>query len=1160
MHRLSTIPVGLLLLLFSPSSIHAQTILGFKIYDTETSLPIRYLSPNDVVDLKDFPPSTQLTVVVDVWDIMNNIEYVRMDIDNGSTIRTDAFPPYALGGDILHHPVALFSELGTHTLTATIHPKRTVHPLDALQLVLKKTVEFRIVNSAATTESPTEPPSPPPLTSTDVTAVPCSMKGTLSGELRQWHKITLGVLLDETMNEEDAKNVRFDVTFGHFPSGKTYTVPGYFAADGNAANTHATTGSCWLVHFAPDRVGTWTYAVSSFVEGPLAAASGQGTRRRGVHGMTGTFFVQATDKNGADFRSKGRLDYVGQHHLQFSGTNEWYWQVGADSPENLLAYTDFDNTPNYGGYRKTWGPHVRDYRPEPRTTWSGGKGKGLIGALNYLASKGMNAVSFLTLNIGGDDKNVFPYVSNKKQDRLHFDTSKLAQWEAVFEHADRIGLQLHVKLQEVELDRLLDSGKLGVERKLYYREMIARFSHHLGITWNIGEENANTDRQRKIFADYIKRLDPYDHPLVVHTHPNEKDAVYSKLLRHRSYDGASLQSHYKNVARDTEKWVRLSRNAGRKWVVVNDEQNPHTHGVLPDRVTDHRRTRQHVLWGNLMAGGAGVAYYFGYSYEQSDLTCQDFRSRSDMWDQTRYALEFLQFNEVPFWKMESANYLVSTGWALATGDANTVVVYLPKAESVKLSFPSHDRIRFDVRWFNPRTGMIAHKTLRTTGRRGYMIFHGPPYDEGDDWVILLKRRVDEFKGVLECPIYDPDCWPSSDDDAAKEAVSTPTNSPSAIHEYKADDVNPTDSPTVAIEFQADDLVPKELPVTIPSPSTYAPIYLPAPFVAPTKVPSEDPSFQSVRPPFLNQESLLPTEAPSGSTLKPSEIRYSGGSSPWAPKHSPAPATPWPIWTTPPTWGVMVEPPYTLEPTKMGSSEESSPWAPKHSPVPTSPPTRQKQPSSASRSDTPPIMQQSQDPSKSASLWPTHPPLQKFSAAPSALVQTSVPSSIPTTVVPTVQKQQENSLSLPLYLNLGSSEDWMDEYNDLGGHLWRRDEGNSSEPPYHNPKANWPLCRYQRTGSPLKLDLHPFPNDLIVTVRLYFCKDDENFLAAADSKIWIQGMPVMMGAEASSNSMLMTEYQVEDIVVVENHVSIVLEHDGGMPPLLAAVAILDATWL
>jgi len=34
----------------------------------------------------------------------------------------------------------------------------------------------------------------------------------------------------------------------------------------------------------------------------------------------------------------------------------------------------------------------------------------------------------------------------------------------------------------------LDSGELGNERKLYYRELIARFGHHVSLE-NLGSEN-----------------------------------------------------------------------------------------------------------------------------------------------------------------------------------------------------------------------------------------------------------------------------------------------------------------------------------------------------------------------------------------------------------------------------------------------------------------------------------------------------------------------------------------------------------------------------------------------------------------------------------------------------------------------------------------------
>ena len=42
----------------------------------------------------------------------------------------------------------------------------------------------------------------------------------------------------------------------------------------------------------------------------------------------------------------------------------------------------------------------------------------LLFGVNYLAAKGMNVFSFLTLNIEGDDANVFPYLSYDERYRM----------------------------------------------------------------------------------------------------------------------------------------------------------------------------------------------------------------------------------------------------------------------------------------------------------------------------------------------------------------------------------------------------------------------------------------------------------------------------------------------------------------------------------------------------------------------------------------------------------------------------------------------------------------------------------------------------------------------------------------------------------------------
>jgi len=103
-------------------------------------------------------------------------------------------------------------------------------------------------------------------------------------------------------------------------------------------------------------------------------------------------------------------------------------------------------------------------------------------------------------------------------ERTRYDCSKLDQWEIVFDHMDRLGIMLHVVTQETENELLPDNGYTGVMRKLYYRELIARFGHHLAVTWNLGEENgsarftpnAQNDDMRRAMAAWIKTHDPYD--------------------------------------------------------------------------------------------------------------------------------------------------------------------------------------------------------------------------------------------------------------------------------------------------------------------------------------------------------------------------------------------------------------------------------------------------------------------------------------------------------------------------------------------------------------------------------------------------------------------------------------------------------------------------
>jgi hypothetical protein len=249
-----------------------------------------------------------------------------------------------------------------------------------------------------------------------------------------------------------------------------------------------------------------------------------------------------------------------------------------DAPENLLGYEDFDATPDVSGFRKSWEPHRRDVQEDMKPySWQGGKGMNLMGAIHYLESEGLNAFSFLTFNVDGDDRNVFPHLlkvseeaytayANDKNNRqawdsmfhrTRFDVSKLEQWERIFEYADTKGMFLHFKTHETETDHLMDGGTFGVEGKLYYRELIARFGHHLAMNWNLGEENNQPIGEVISAANYIHDLDPYHHHLVMHTFPNQDDR-YAELIGDQSpLTGASLHlsdSGFRDVHQRVVKW------------------------------------------------------------------------------------------------------------------------------------------------------------------------------------------------------------------------------------------------------------------------------------------------------------------------------------------------------------------------------------------------------------------------------------------------------------------------------------------------------------------------------------------------------------------------------------------------------------------------------
>ena len=516
-------------------------------------------------------------------------------------------------------------------------------------------------------------------------------------------------------------------------------IRGYFAADGNAAQTSAVSGTVWRAHFSAPTAGEWSWSAS--LEGPNGAL--------------------VLDKTSGNFTVSNAVPILRTDGQYFRFSNGDYWlKGGANSPENLLGYADFDGTYRTDTQMRSgesnaadtdlhsFTPHISDWRAgDP--LWQDGKGKGLIGAMNYLSDQGMNAAYFLTFNIGGDGKDVWPFTD--PEDFTRFDVSKLDQWNIIFDHMMARGVMMHVVLQETENELTMDGGETGPQRELYFKEIISRFSHHPALVWNLGEENGpvfwrpegQSDDQRRDMINALTRLDPYDHPIVLHTHsePADKDHILDPLLGFKGLDGLSFQvSDRRMVNRETQKWVSKANETEQPWLIAMDEIGSWHTGARTDAVDPtHDSLRRHAMWGHLFGGGAGVEWYFGGLHDANDLRSEDWRKRQNLWSQTRVALEFFR-DHLPYWEMTPCGGIIDRADSYCFGRDGLYALYLIEGGTGILNLPEGSG-NWDVHWFDPVVGgPLQRGTLEFVEAGNWVELGFPaPYD-GRDRVVLLKRR------------------------------------------------------------------------------------------------------------------------------------------------------------------------------------------------------------------------------------------------------------------------------------------------------------------------------------------------------------------------------------------------------------------------------------
>ncbi len=632
-------------------------------------------------------------------------------------------------------------------------------------------------------------------------------QGRISGSRMKWETITID-FAGPTASESDGRplpkggtsvanpflDYRLLVRF-QSPQNKIFFVPGFYDGDGNGGDT----GNVWRVRFTPDEVGQWNYSATfrGGVNVAIDLSPAAGEPVGSIDGAEGTFDIKPPGESASGHFRTGRLEYVNAHYLKQRDGGYWI-KSGTDSPENFLAYKGFDNTQS-GGTQKVgklleFNAHASDWR-EGDPDWdtpdfsfaNDHDGRRIIGALNFLSDRGINSIYCLLMNIGGDGQDTHPYANvsspnqlagDKGNNNLHFDLSKLRQWETVFRHAQSRGIHLHLSFGEAEAanKRELDDGQLDVERKLFYREMIARFGHHNSIQWNLCEEydlgdgfgGSQADEAARVleFADYIARIDPYDHPVTVHNAGNSRFesepelSSYRFFLGQKDIDLTSLQraSEYEGWSDVVEAFRRATTAAERPLPVMVDEPEsparitlgPPSHGN--DRVDAVRRF---ILWDVFLSGGAGVEWYIHNRDQSLDDFGEIIKTDSEpldlskLWKQTAIARTFIA-NELPFWNMRPADELLREtdtdygGGEVFAKPGEVYAIYLPKGcrdegGSAELDLSAYADQRFRLRWFDPREGTFAEPSSELTGGDWRLLGATPDgADSPNDWVALVQ--------------------------------------------------------------------------------------------------------------------------------------------------------------------------------------------------------------------------------------------------------------------------------------------------------------------------------------------------------------------------------------------------------------------------------------
>lgn len=592
---------------------------------------------------------------------------------------------------------------------------------------------------------------------------PAALTANLSTSATVWHPLVMDVA-GPTTSETDLSphpflDYRLDVTFTS-PNGNAFDVPGFFAGNGRGHGQ----GSIWRVRFTPDEPGEWRWSVA-FEQGENIAVAEKddvaGVTPVGEHGAFGTVLVAQRDPASHGLLAQGRIDSVAEHYLKQADGDYWI-NGGINGPEDFFGYAGFDNTLDPPAGRVTAQPesslhlyaaHVDDWRrgdPDFISTSSGVSSHGIIGTINFLAAQSINSINVLPMNLGAGGANTYPFIdaTGTPFANTRYDVSKLHQWNLVLNHMQEKGVAAHIILAQHSMANRewLDQGTLGPQRKLFLREMLARFSYLNGVKWTLSNERSdNTDLDLGI-ADYLRSLDWAEHPIAVHVNADplnaervNADRVNTGLDSFAAYtlfDNASVQSTAATAEQAIETWREHSVSADIHRVIDSTPTGPAM--TLDDDGIEELRRR--VLYPIYFSGANLEGVNHLLPIPGDTMQAEDFRRLEPVYRYMRVTRTFLQEN-VPIERALPADTRLSGGLEgdqlFGIADEIYAAWFGDGRGDRRILAGSDISAQWELQWFNPLTGSATGAPVIRVGNQ--FGTGSAPGETSQDWMLIAKR-------------------------------------------------------------------------------------------------------------------------------------------------------------------------------------------------------------------------------------------------------------------------------------------------------------------------------------------------------------------------------------------------------------------------------------